>query len=59
VGLADVIRMADIAAGVTKQPFLFYTAAGLLFVVIAAISTWLAEALERGLRRGHDLPRAS
>ena len=59
VGLADVIRMADIAAGVTKQPFLFYTVAGLLFIVIAAVSTWVAEALERGLRRGHDLPRTS
>lgn len=59
VGLADVIRMADIAAGVTKQPFLFYTVAGLLFIAIAALSTWVAEALERRLRRGHDLPGAS
>jgi His/Glu/Gln/Arg/opine family amino acid ABC transporter permease subunit len=57
VGLADVIRMADIAAGVTKQPFLFYGAAGLLFILIATISTWIAEALERRLRRGLAVAR--
>ena len=59
VGLADVIRMADIAAGVTKKPFLFYTVAGLLFIAVATLSTWVAEALERRLQRGHDLPRAA
>lgn len=58
VGLADVIRMADIAAGVTKQPFLFYTAAGLLFILIATVSTWAAEALERRLQRGDRVVRS-
>lgn len=38
IGLVDIMRQAAVAAGSTKKPFTFYAVAGLLYLVVAAIS---------------------
>ena len=52
IGLADTLRNAGIAATVTKEPFLFYGAAFLIYLVFALISSaglWRVElATQRG-----------
>lgn len=54
VGLNDIIAQAKIAAGSTKQPFVFYTAAAVFFIIFGAVtvrySRYLRERLERGQR---------
>lgn len=55
VGLLDVIAQAKVAAGSTKQPFVFYISALLFFVLISSLTMplvrRLAERLDRGQRR--------
>lgn len=54
-GLVEIMRQAQIAAGSTRQPFVFYMAAAVLYLIISAVSSWsfgVAEMrLTRGLRR--------
>lgn len=54
-GLVEILRQAQIGAGSTRQPFVFFTAAAALYMVISAVSSWgfgRAEAhFSRGLRR--------
>lgn len=38
IGLVELMRQAQIAAGSTREPFIFYTAAAALYFVIAAIT---------------------
>ena len=38
VGLEDIVRVANIAAGTTQEPFLFYIVAMLAFVAVAGLS---------------------
>lgn len=39
IGLEDLLRFAGIAAGVTREPFTFYAAAGALYLAVTALST--------------------
>lgn len=38
IGLVELMRQAQIGAGSTREPFIFYIAAGLLYFVIAAMT---------------------
>ena len=54
-GLVEILRQAQIGAGSTRQPFTFYFAAAVLYLVISSVSGWLLGRAElrysRGLRR--------
>jgi arginine/ornithine transport system permease protein len=47
IGLSDVMSRAGMAAGSTREPFTFYTAAALLYLVITTVSVLLLGALEK------------
>ena len=51
-GLNELVGNAKIAAGATKEPFLFFIAASLFFVVFSAITLQLSALLERRFARG-------
>lgn len=50
--LAETMRVAHVAAGSTKQPFLFYTAAAGLYLLLTTVSTAAFERAERHANRG-------
>ena len=50
-GLNELVGTAKIAAGATKEPFLFFIAASLFFVVFSAFTLRLSAVLERVQRR--------
>ncbi|AXS40118.1 ABC transporter permease [Breoghania sp. L-A4] len=52
VGLSDILRQAGVAAKVTKEAFLFYGFACLLYLVLAIISSYGISSIERWTRRG-------
>lgn len=52
VGLKDIIAQAKIAAGSTREPFLFYIAAASFFVAMNWITLIVASRLEHRTRRG-------
>ena len=54
VGLTDLVRMADIAAAASQQPFLFYVVAGLVFVVFSGLTMAGTVRLERWAFRGQQ-----
>ena len=54
VGLTDLVRMADIAAAATQEPFLFYVVAGLVFVVFSGLTMAGSVRLERWAFRGQQ-----
>jgi polar amino acid transport system permease protein len=47
IGLSDIIRQTGIAARVTRQAFLFFGVACLLYVVLAVLSSFAFAAIER------------
>jgi polar amino acid transport system permease protein len=47
IGLSDIIRQAGIAARVTKEAFLFFGIACLIYLVLAIISSFALGAIER------------
>ncbi len=47
IGLADILRQSGIAARVTKQAFLFFGFACLIYLVLAIISSFGINAIER------------
>lgn len=47
IGLTDIVRQASIAARVTKQTFLFFGVACLIYLVLAIISSFGIAAIER------------
>jgi len=51
-GLAELMREAQVAAGSTRQPFVFYVAGGALYLVLTSISDRVFEAAERRATRG-------
>lgn len=51
-GLVELLRQVNIAAGSTRQPFLFYTAGAALYLVITTVSGALFRAAERRSARG-------
>ena len=62
-GLAELMRVSQVGAGSTRQPFTFYLAGGLLYLVMTVLSNRVFEppsaAPTRGLRRAEacDGPR--
>ncbi len=51
-GLTDLMRQTEIAAGSTRLPFLFYAAAGCLYLILTTASAVLFRGAERTTRRG-------
>ncbi len=52
IGLADILRQAGIAARVTKQAFLFFGVACLIYLVLAIVSSFVLGWIERWSTRG-------
>jgi octopine/nopaline transport system permease protein len=54
-GLVEIMRQAQIGAGSTRQPFTFFFAAALLYLIISSVSGWGLHRAEwwfsRGMRR--------
>ena len=51
-GLVELLRQVNVAAGSTRQPFLFYAAGAALYLVITTVSGRLFGVAERRARRG-------
>lgn len=51
IGLADIMRQTRIAAGVTKEAFMFYGIACLLFLVLALLSSIVFSRIESATKR--------
>lgn len=51
IGLSDILRQASIASRVTKHAFLFFGVAGLIYLVLAIISSFGINAIERSVGR--------
>lgn len=51
VGLTDIVRVANVAAGNTGQPFVFYGAVGVVFLLLAAFSEYVVRVAEHRLER--------
>ena len=47
IGLADIVRQTGIAARVTKEAFLFFGLACLLYLILAVLSSFVLSAIER------------
>lgn len=47
IGLSDILRQASIAARVTREPFLFFALAFLLYLILALLSSIVLSAVER------------
>ncbi len=47
LGLDDVLRKASLAAGATREPFTFYLAVALIYLLLTTISTVLLDLAER------------
>jgi polar amino acid transport system permease protein len=55
IGLADILRQSGIAARVTKEAFLFFGMACLLYLVLAIISSVFLGYIERWSKRGEAM----
>lgn len=53
VGLTDIVRVANIASGVTKEPFIFYIAASIAFIAITLLSMIFIRRAENWAYRGY------
>jgi His/Glu/Gln/Arg/opine family amino acid ABC transporter permease subunit len=51
-GLNELVANAKIAAGATKEPFIFFIVAALFFVIFSAVTLRLSAVLERRFARG-------
>lgn len=51
-GLVELLRQVNVAAGSTRQPFLFYAAGAALYLVITTASGRMFQAAERRAARG-------
>lgn len=50
--LAELMRMASVAAGSTRQPFTFYITAAVLYLIMTTVSNLLFQRAERRYGRG-------
>jgi His/Glu/Gln/Arg/opine family amino acid ABC transporter permease subunit len=57
VGLTDLVRVADVAAQVTKQPFIFYFFVGFVYIIFSSATMFGAKWIERRVNRGQELAR--
>ena len=51
IGLTDILRQAGVAARVTKHAFLFFGVAALIYLLLAIISSFGINAIERAVGR--------
>ncbi len=56
IALNDLLRQTNIAVGATKEPFLFYLVACLIYLVMSIISSIGITAIERWSERGDVRP---
>ena len=56
IGLADLLFVAGKAAGSTRQPFTFYLAAALVYLLLTTVSTVLLSWAERSAERPYRRP---
>ena len=47
IGLADILRQTSVAARVTKHAFLFYGTACMIYLVLAILSSFVIDGIER------------
>ncbi len=59
VGLKDIIAQAKMAAGSTREPFLFYIVAASFFVLMNWLTLWVSGRIERRTRRGLETAGAA
>ena len=52
IGLVELMREAQVGAGSTREPFLFFCTAAALYLVIATTTGSLFRRVERHSRRG-------
>jgi len=52
IGLSDLMRQTSVAARITKEPFLFFSVACLIYLVLAMISSAGLSRVERWSKRG-------
>ena len=52
IGLSDIIRQAGIAARVTREAFLFFSVAALIYLALAIISSFGIRAVENAVNQG-------
>lgn len=50
--LAELMRVTHLAAGATREPFLFYSAAAVLYLALTTVSTALFDRAEQTANRG-------
>ena len=55
IGLSDLVRVADVAAAVTKQPFIFYLFVGFAYIVFSSATMLIARQIEKRVNRGQQL----
>lgn len=58
IGLEEIMRKAQIATGVTREPFTFYLVAACMYLCITIVATIGLQALERRTNRGIRQVRA-
>lgn len=51
-GLTELLRQSQVASGSTRQPFVFYTAAAALYLLLTTLSTWTFNKAEKTAMRG-------
>ncbi|NJO37451.1 MAG: ABC transporter permease subunit, partial [Rhizobiales bacterium] len=52
IALDELLRIAKIAGETTRDPLLFFTAAGVLYLIMTAVSDYGRSVIERRARRG-------
>lgn len=52
IGLTDLLRIGFVASGSTRQPFTFYLAVAVLYLMLTVVSMVVLQRLERHLTRG-------
>lgn len=52
IGLSDILRQAGVAARVTREPFLFFGLAALLYLTLAVVSSYGIKVIERSVGQG-------
>lgn len=59
ITLADILRQTSIAARVTKEPFLFFGVACLLYLALAIISSYFINRISRWANAGNSASRGA
>ena len=52
IGLNDMVRMAGMAAGATRQPFTFYLVVAVNYLILTSISIWILDRVNKKYSTG-------